>query len=210
MTHHGTDTDQLLDDASAGDDAARARLLERHRGRLRHMIAMRLDPRVAARVDPSDVVQETLLAADGQLDDYLRERPLPFYPWLRQIAWQRLLDVHRRHIRAQRRSVTREQPLVLGLSGESAAELAQRVLGPGSSPSARLDREESRRHVKDALERLPERDREVLVLRHLERLSTKEIAAVLGIREGAVYTRHLRALQRLHDLVADHVAKDKP
>jgi hypothetical protein len=54
MTRRGTDTDRLLDNASRGDGAARARLLDCHRQRLRHMIALRLDRRLAARIDPSE------------------------------------------------------------------------------------------------------------------------------------------------------------
>src|ERR1700757_2715447 len=84
-------------------------LLDRHRDRLRRMVAVRLDPRLAAGVDPSDVVQEALAKADAKLDRYLRERPLPFYPWLRQLAQERLIDLHRRHVQARRRSVTREE-----------------------------------------------------------------------------------------------------
>src|SRR5204862_1794322 len=78
------DTEQLLAAASQGDATARGRLLERHRPRLKRMVAVRLDRRVAARVDPSDVVQETLAVAARGLDDYLRDRPLPFFPWLRR------------------------------------------------------------------------------------------------------------------------------
>ena len=89
------DTDVLLDAAAGGDAAARGRLLERHRARLRRMLALRLDRRLAARVDPSDLVQETLAEADKRLDAYLRDRPLPFYPWLRQIAGNRLADARR-------------------------------------------------------------------------------------------------------------------
>src|SRR5262245_8049497 len=103
------DTEQLLAQASHGDAAARSQLLQRHRGRLKRMVAVRADPRLAARVDPSDVVQETLAEANARLDAYLRDRPLPFYPWLRQLAQQRLIDLHRRHVRARRRSVTREE-----------------------------------------------------------------------------------------------------
>jgi RNA polymerase sigma-70 factor (ECF subfamily) len=209
MKRQGANTDQLLDAASQGDGAARARLLDRHRQRLRQMIALRLDRRLAARIDPSDVVQEALIVADRQLDCYLRERPLPFYPWLRQIAWERLIELHRKHVRARRRSVMREEPLEAALSDESAQELIQRVLARGSSPSARLDREEQRQQIEKALEQLAERDREILVLRHLERLSTEEIAAVLGISVGAVYTRHLRALERLGNLLKIHPGEDK-
>jgi RNA polymerase sigma-70 factor (ECF subfamily) len=209
MTRHGPDTDQLLEGASRGDGTARARLLDRHRKRLKHMIALRPDRRLAARVDPSDVVQEALIVADRQLDRYLRERPLPFYPWLRQIAWERLLDAHRKHVTARRRSVMREQPLDLALSDTSAHELFQRLFVRGSSPSARLDREERAQDVKYGLEQLSERDREVLVLRHLERLATEEIAAVLGISVGAVYTRHLRALERLGKLLKENPGEDR-
>jgi RNA polymerase sigma-70 factor (ECF subfamily) len=193
------DTEQLLAAAAGGDAAARDRLLDRHRGRLRRLVAVRLDPRLAARVDPSDVVQETLADAAARLDGYLRDRPLPFYPWLRQIAWDRLIGAHRQHVRAGRRSVTREEPPAL--PGESVLELADRLLAVSSGPSAGLRREERRALVRRALGRLPDRDREVLVLRYLEQLSTAEAVAVLGIGEGAVKLRLLRALQRLRELL---------
>src|SRR5947209_17749496 len=104
------DTDVLLDRAASGDGAARQQLLERHRRRLRRMVAVRLDPRLAARVDPSDIVQEALGDADRRLDDYLRRRPVAFYPWLRRLTWDRLADAYRRHLRAGQRSVAREEP----------------------------------------------------------------------------------------------------
>src|ERR1700747_3055407 len=103
------DTEQLLERVVTGDAAARDELLQRHRSQLRRMVAVRVDPRLAARVDPSDVVQESLAEAPATLDRYLRERPLPFYPWLRQFAERRLIDLHRRHVKARRRSVTRER-----------------------------------------------------------------------------------------------------
>src|SRR4051794_21065968 len=98
-TPAGPDTDQLLDEASRGDGAARGRLLERHRPRLRRMVALRLDRRLAARLDPSDVVQEALVEAAARLDEYLRDRPIPFYPWLRRLAWVRMTDAFRGHLR---------------------------------------------------------------------------------------------------------------
>jgi RNA polymerase sigma-70 factor (ECF subfamily) len=112
-------TEQLLSRVAAGDRTARGLLLERHRRRLRHMITIRLDPQLRARVDPSDVVQESLAEADQKLSDYLQERPVPFYPWLRSLAWKHLVHLHRRHIYSQRRSVRREQAARLRLSDES-------------------------------------------------------------------------------------------
>ena len=76
------DTDQLLERSAAGDSGARDQLLGRHRDRLRRMVDARLDRRLAARLDPSDVVQDVLLEAAHRLPDYLKDRPMPFYPWL--------------------------------------------------------------------------------------------------------------------------------
>ncbi len=196
----GPDTDQLLAAAARGDAQARGRLLDRHRPQLKRMVAVRFDRRLAARLDPSDLVQETLAEADRRLDAYLRDRPLPFYPWLRQIAWNRLIDARRFHVRAGRRTVRREEGG--GLPAGSAQALAERLVA-GSAPSAGLRRAEQRAAVRAALERLAAADREVLVLRYLEQLSAGEAGAVLGVSEGAVRVRVLRALRRLRDLLAD-------
>jgi RNA polymerase sigma-70 factor (ECF subfamily) len=187
--------DDLLRRASAGDERACAELFAQYRDRLRRLIAVRLNRRLAARLDPSDLVQEVLAEAHRQLADFLQERPLPFYAWLRQIAWQRLIDTHRRHLQAQRRSVHREAPAAL--PDESMAELADLLVSNRSTPSKQLMREELRARVRQALLELSERDREVLVMRYLEQLAMAEIAGVLGVSEGAVKVRHLRALQRL-------------
>jgi RNA polymerase sigma-70 factor (ECF subfamily) len=206
MPHADADTDDLIARARHGDAAARELLLAYHRGRLRQMVAVRLDRRLAARVDPSDVVQEALADAARKLDTYLRERPLPFYPWLRRLAWERLVKLHQRHITAGKRSVTREAHPAL--PDESAMELARRLFAPGGSPSHQVLRQELHGRVQAALGQLAERDREVLVLRYLEQLSTAETAAVLGITTGAVKVRHLRALERLRRLLADDLSEN--
>jgi RNA polymerase sigma-70 factor (ECF subfamily) len=210
MNTADADLDGLLARATAGDDAARQRLLGCFRDRLRRMVGVHLDRRLAARVDPSDVVQEALADAARKLDDYLCRRPLPFYPWLRRLAWERVLKQHQRHIHAGKRSVCREEMQPPGLPESSALELTERLLDRRSGPSARLVREEQRALVRAALDRLGEGDREVLVLRYLEGLSHHDIAAVLGVGEAAVKTRHVRALDRLGELLneeseeADH------
>jgi RNA polymerase sigma-70 factor, ECF subfamily len=195
----------LVERARRGDGEARQLLLARHRDRLRRMVAVHLDRRLAARVDPSDVVQEALAEAARKLDDYLREQPLAFYPWLRRLAWERLAKLHQRHIGAERRSVTREEHAPL--PEESAVELARRLVAPGTSPSHQVLRQELQVRVQAALAALPWRDREVLVLRYLEQLTTAETAAVLGLTAGAVKLRHLRALERLRGLLEDDLAE---
>ena len=194
------DTDQLLLAVSRGDASARGQLLERHRLKLRRMVAVRLDRRLAARVDPSDVVQESLVEAAARLDEYIRDRPISFYPWLRRIASDRLVDASRKHLRAGRRSVQREE--APGLPGESIVELAARLVASKSGASARLRRVEQRDLLRAALESLPMRDREVLVLRYLEDLSTADAAAVMWLpTESAVKMLLLRAIQRLRGLL---------
>jgi RNA polymerase sigma-70 factor (ECF subfamily) len=199
------DTEELLGRTAAGDRTAMDRLLARHRKRHRQMVAIRMDPRLAARADPSDIVQEALMDAAGKLAGYLRDRPMPFYPWLRQLAWERLLQLHRRHLRAQTRTVTREERHDLGLSDQSVLALARRLVSTRSSPSEQLLRKERRVRVQFALSQLAPRDREVLVLRYLEQLPIKDIAAVLGVTEGAAQMRHLRAVQRLRDLLGNEM-----
>lgn len=191
---------------AADDGSARERLLAHHRGRLLQMVRVRLDPRLAARVDPSDVVQDVLLAASRQLNGYLQNRPLPFYPWLRRIAWQCLVELHRRHVKAAKRTVQREVTAGMILSDGSVLHLVERLPLTASSPSRQVIRRELRRRVRDALDRLPETEREVLIMRYLEQMSVGEIAAALEISEGAVSMRHLRALERMRILLE----KDQP
>src|SRR5262245_18786096 len=113
------DTEDLLAEVERGDAAARGQLFERQRGRVRGMLALRMDPRLIARIDPSDVVQETFTDAHRQLDVFLRDRPLPFYPWLRQLALDRLSNLHRHHIRTGKRAIDRVVAGGLFLSDES-------------------------------------------------------------------------------------------
>jgi RNA polymerase sigma-70 factor, ECF subfamily len=197
-----TDTDELLRTASLGDEEARMQLLDRYRDRLRRMVAVRMDRRLASRVDPSDVVQEALAEAARDLSGYLRDRPLPFYPWLRGVAWKRLVQLYRHHVVARRRSVDREQPGEPSLADASAHLLAAQVLAAdGSSPSRTLIREELLDQVHAALARLDPGDRDLLVMRHLEGMTAAEVGAILGIGEGAVRVRLVRALKRLRGLL---------
>ncbi len=194
-----SDTDALITQAGGGDRSAERELFERHRAKLRRMVAIRMDPRLAARFDPSDVVQEAFLTASVQLPEYAIKRPLPFYPWLRNVAWQRLVDLHNHHFTAQRRSVVRE--VVMQLADESAMKLAMPLIASNTSPSNILIRKELCARVQTALGELPPNDREVLVMRHLEKMSVTEIAVILQISESAVKMRRLRAVQKFKELL---------
>src|SRR5690606_10694107 len=94
-------TQTLLDGARHGDGDAVNALLDRHRESLRRMVQMRLDRKLAARVDASDVVQDVLLEANERLAGYLQNPALPFHLWLRNLARDRIIDMHRRHRAAE-------------------------------------------------------------------------------------------------------------
>lgn len=196
------ETNALLDRAAAGDPLAAEELFARHRDRLRRMIAVWMDQRVQARIDPSDVIQETLVEAHRQLPKYIADRPLAFYPWLRAIAAQRLDKVHRTHLRTQRRSVTREEPFLTSPSGDSVYELADKLIASSATPSQLAQREDRRRETHEALAKLSARDRDFLILRYVEQLSMREIAEITGATEAAVKMRHVRALEKLRELLA--------
>jgi len=198
------DTEQLLSRAAAGDTVAIDHLFASHRDRLRRMIGVHLDAELLSRIDPSDIVQDTYTEAARRFPEYLQERPIPFYPWLRQLAWDRLVQLRRKHAQAHWRSVRREVANDMFLSDHSATQLADRLAARGSSPSRQAVRVEMRRRLRAALDCLASPDREVLVLRFLEQLSTRETAAVLGTSEVAARVRQLRALQRLQQILGDN------
>jgi len=197
------DTEELLGRAGRGDSHARSELLNRHRMRLRRMVAVRLDRRVLARLDPSDIVQEALVEADQKLLAYLRERPVPFYPWLRRLAWEHLVRLQDRHLRTKRRSVAREEAAFPHLPDESALKLANRLVNSSLAPDERLVEAEMKSRVIAALAELSGRDREILVLRYLEQLPNREIAEILDVTEAVVRQRHGRALERLAKKMKD-------
>jgi RNA polymerase sigma-70 factor (ECF subfamily) len=204
------DTDHLLRNAAGGDTAAIGTLLERHRQRLRRMIALRLDDRLAARVDASDVVQEALADAARKLADYARDRPLPFYPWLHRLAAERLAAVHRRHRRSQARSVAREDADAFAWPDSSAQLMVNSLAADDTTPGHAMRREEQRRHVHRTLEKLVPIDREILMMHYLEELSFPEIAVILDIGEGAAKMRHLRALRRIRAVMESDVGEVSP
>jgi RNA polymerase sigma-70 factor (ECF subfamily) len=201
-------TAELLDGARRGEPQAVNSLLDRHRDALRRMIRMRLDRAVSQRVDASDVLQDVLLEASRRLDDYLRDPKLPFHLWLRQLAKDRIIDTHRRHRAAGRRSVDREQSLRRSefdcSSFDGAAQFVDRELTPAA---ATLRRELQRRFLA-ALDELSEEDREVIVMRHFEHLGNSEAAQALGLTPPAAGMRYLRALRRLRAALGESVAAE--
>src|SRR5262245_31810657 len=132
------ETQELLQQARGGDARAREALFVRYRAYLFQFVDLRLDPRLRSPVHPSDVAQEAQLEAVRRLQDYLEQPPMPFRLWLRQLAQDRILKIHRHHAATARRTVTREQPL----PERSSLLLAQQLLASGSTPSQQFNRQE--------------------------------------------------------------------
>ena len=124
------ETEDLLLRAARGDQDALAALWERHRKRLRQMVRLRLDRRLQGRVDPSDVLQEAFIDMAERLPEYARDRAFSPYLWLRLVAGQRLMLIHRRHLGTAMRDAGREVSLYRGaLPQASSISLAAQLLG---------------------------------------------------------------------------------
>ena len=199
-----TVTQNLLANARQGDRAAVNRLLERHRVSLKKLIQLRLDRKIARRVDASDVVQDVLMEANTRLQDYLADPRMPFHLWLRQLAQDRMIDVYRRHRGAQRRSLDREQSITAPqFSDQSGFDLMGQLADHELTPAAASIRKELEARFVLALDQLEDEDREIVLMRHFEQLGNSEVADALGLTAAAAGMRHLRALRKLRAILGD-------
>ena len=203
MDNNSAESAVLIERARSGDREALNTLLAQHRDRLCRMVEMRLDTRLQARLDASDVVQEAYVDVTARLEEYLRDPKLPLFLWLRLVVGERLVRLHRHHLGAQMRDLGREVSLYRGaLPAASSAALAAQLLGRHTSPTQAVVRAERILRVQEALNTLDPVDREVLSLRHFEELTAAESAQVLGIEESAAAKRYFRALKRLKEALA--------
>ena len=199
------ETKRLLRSVAGGDQESWGILLTRHEERLRRMVAYRMDRRLQGRIDDSDVLQEAYLEAAKRLPEYLADRPLPFFLWLRHLTGEKLIDAHRRHLGAKMRDAAQEVSLHRGpMPPASSASLAAQLLGRLTSPSQAAVKAETRLRVQEILNRMDPLDREVLALRHFEQLSNAEVAETLGLNESTASSRYLRALKRLKDELSQY------
>jgi RNA polymerase sigma-70 factor, ECF subfamily len=192
------ETTELIRRAVAGDRAAWNAIVGEHGPRLRRIVRLRLDPRLAGIVDPSDVLQDAYKLVHTRLPQYLEQPRISFFLWLRFLVGDALSRVHRRQLRVKkRRPANGVQPF----PEASSVNLAGLLVGREKSPESEAIREERRRRVIESLDALATDDREVLVLRHFEQLTALETATVLGITEAAARKRYLRALERITGLL---------
>lgn len=191
----------LLRRVKEGDQQALAELFSLHRDRLWRIINFRLDPRLLGRVDADDILQEAYLAAAQRINHYLDDSTQTFFIWLRLIANQTLIDVHRRHLGAQMRDASRDMSIHAHYAQATSMSIASQLLGNFTSPSQVMLRDEASKQIEQAIDSMEPIDREVLALRHFEELTNSEVAEVLDIQQKAASIRYVRALKRLKDVL---------
>lgn len=201
MTETSDNLDRLKR-ANEGDESILVEMIESQRLRLHRVIELRLDQRVRRRVDVSDVFQESMIEATARLGEFLRNPKMPFSLWLRFITTQKIVQVHRKHLGAQARDVSREVTIDSPATvSPNSAVLAARLMGRVSTPSAKVLKSELRQQLRLLLEELDPLDREIIALKHFEQLSLRECAIVMEIKHTTACNRYVRALARLKELL---------
>lgn len=196
------DPEQLLVLARAGESQALGQLLELYRGYLALLARLQIGRRLQGKVDPADLVQETFLDAHRRFAQFQGTSEGELVSWLRHILAAHLAMLVRRYLGTQRRDVRLERDLVLELD-ESSRVLNHSLVAPQSTPSQQAARREQAVLLADALGRLPDDYRDVIILRHLEGLSFPEVARRMDRTLDSVKNLWARALGRLRRLLGD-------
>jgi RNA polymerase sigma-70 factor (ECF subfamily) len=202
MTSGSSDTHDLLRRALAGEEEALALLFAHYRERLRQMVRLRLDRRLAGRLDASAVLEEASREFARRFPEYAANPKLPFYLWLRSLTGAQLVDLHRQHLGATMGDTGQEVSLYRGaLPPASSRVLAAQLLGRPASADSTAVRAETQLRVQETLNRMDPLDREVLTLRHFEMLTNEETAQVLGIQKSAASKRYIQSLRLFKEIL---------
>jgi RNA polymerase sigma-70 factor (ECF subfamily) len=192
---------RMLTQARAGDQRELGRLFESCRSYLGIIARTQMESWMQAKVDASDIVQETLLEAHRDFDRFQGNTAAEWLAWLRGILANNAADVVRKYRGTEKRQTRREIPLKMP-ADESAvrgvAELADSV----ETPSVQLVRQEREIQLADAILQLAPDYQEVIVLRNLQRLAFDEIAQRMGRSRPAVQMLWMRAIRKLQEMLA--------
>jgi RNA polymerase sigma-70 factor (ECF subfamily) len=188
------------------DRDAVAACIERHRPRLLAFIARRMGAGLRQRLDPEDIVQEVSLAAvrPPHADEPEGTGRDPF-GWLCHVAEQRIIDAHRRHFAAAKRDAGREVSLDAArpVHASDLPGFASLLAVSLTTPSEAFSRGAREYRLAAAVETLPAEQRDVIRMRYVEGLSTKEIAERTGRSDGAIRVMLSRTVQKLQQILAE-------
>ncbi len=204
MNNERSEESAVVNDIRTMREEGLAKHFEEARRRLQKVIHFRLDYRLRGRVSESDVLQETYVRAAKHIDRFL-DNDIPFFVWLRLEASQRLQEIHRQHLEAEKRDVRKEIKLLRpNCGGQTSIALAAHLVAQMTSVSQLIEKAEQINALEVTLQEMNEMDREVIALRNFEELSNIETADVLGIDPAAASKRYVRALKRLKEIFESH------
>jgi RNA polymerase sigma-70 factor (ECF subfamily) len=194
------DPEQLLQEARGGDAATLGKLLELYRRYLALLARVQIGQRLQRKADASDLVQETFLEAHRQFASFRGTNEAQFVRWLQKLLAGSLANLLRRYLGTCGRDVRLELEIE-GALDQSSVLLCGGLAAEQSSPSQQASGREQAVLLADALARLPDDYRDVLVLRHLEGLTFPEVAERMERSLDSVQKLWMRALARVRQLV---------
>lgn len=178
-----------------------SKVFTQQRSALRQLVAARIGPSLRTRVDPSDVVQETLIDAFQRLNQYLDNPKVPFTRWLFTLAEQKAITAHRRHVKAGKRSVVRESKV--GKTNSETAPIEELLRANMSDPLWTLQKVERLALLQEAISTLSLQSQAIVRMRFLEGRQLADIAEELGMTVDAVSKRAMRSLVKLCSVAKD-------
>lgn len=201
-TRSGVDPQQMLGEIHRGESRRVGQLLEVYRNYLSLLAESQLDRKLRARMSASDLVQETMLEAHRDFNQFRGVTEREFLGWLRRILVNNLAHAISRHVLTEKRDVRREVSLErLDVALEnSTMQLRAAIAGNEASPSAEAERRETAVILADLMSQLPPQYREVLLLRNLKGLRFDEVAAQMGRTPAATKMLWTRAIKRIRQL----------
>ena len=192
MAANDNEIAELIVLARAGDATALGKLLDLHRDYLRGLAAQQLNPKLQGRLDDSDVIQQTCLSVHKQIGGFTGNDPAEFVAWLRLIHERNIHNAARDQLQVQKRAAGREETL-------EPADFA----GRQATPSQIVMRDEEATRLKQAMQLLPEGEREVVRLRYFEGWPLSQIAEHLGLTQNAVAWQLRRSMKSMKKHLKD-------
>src|SRR5262245_45044258 len=195
------DAEQLFATARGGSNSCLGQLLSLYSNYLKLLVSAQLDSRLRARVNPSDIVQESFYEAHRDFAEFRGKSIGEFVAWLRRIVVNNILRVVEQHVLAEKRDVRREVSLEeIGRRLEQSTVRLETLLAVQTeSPSGCAARREDEIRIADTLAQLPTDYRDVIVLRNIEGLSFEEVALRMERSAGAVRMLWLRGLKKMRE-----------
>jgi len=184
----------------ARDGDPQEKALDEFRSYLRLLARLQLDPALRGKLDPSDIVQQTLLKAHENKDQFRGQTDTEKAAWLRAILANQLGEAVR-HYGRQQRDINLEQSFEAALE-ESSLRLERCLANDSMSPTERLQRQESLLELAKALEELPEDQRQAVELHHLQGLTLAEVGQQMNRSKEAVAGLLFRSIKKLRARLA--------